>query len=665
MIFSLRAALFLGVATIFAGPVPALGQDSLGATGHSSEADELDVQEAEEEESIIVQGTRLGRRLQDEPLRVEAISGEEIEEKALMRPGNIAMLVNEIGGVRVQITSPALGGANVRMQGLEGRYTQLLADNLPLYGGQAASLGLLQVPPTDLAQVEVIKGAVSALYGGAALGGVINLVSKRPAHTFEADILANATTRNGQDLTAYVAGPVTRSAGLSFTAGAHRQAGQDLDSDGWLDMAGYERLTMRPRFRWDGDDGASFYLTFGAMTEERTGGTLPGRKVPDGTAFVQAQDTEQFDAGLVVTKPMGETGTLNIRASAMRQDHLHRFGAVVEDDRHTSLFAEASLTGESGTTAWVAGLAFQSDGFSSRTLPLFDYTYDVPGLFGQIEQDAAPDLTLAASARVDFHDSFGTQFSPRVSALYSPGPLTVRASLGRGFFAPTPFVDEIDAAGLSHLEPLGNLSAETAITASLDIGWARGPWEANLTLFGSDIDKATRLEPAAPDRVRLVNIEGTTRLRGSEMLLRFRRDGFTVTGSYVFVASSEPSRDGVGRNQQPLTPKHTAGLIGMWEEHGKGRIGIEAYYTGRQLLEDNPFRTRSRPYLHLGVLGEIVIGKMSLFANAENLLGVRQTRYNPILLPQRAPSGRWTLDAWAPLEGFILNAGVRLRFGGN
>lgn len=664
MINCFRTSLLLGSFTALAVPVSGWAQDTATASEqHAQEGDHAH-EETQGEGALIVEGTRLGRRLQDEPLRVEVIAGEEVEEKALMRPGNIAMLVNEIGGVRVQVTSPALGGANVRMQGLEGRYTQLLADNLPLYGGQAASLGLLQVPPTDLAQVEVIKGSVSALYGGSALGGMINLVSKRPGDAFEADILANATTRNGQDLTAYLAGPVSGSAGVSLTAGAHGQTGQDLDGDGWLDMAAYERLTARPRFQWDGDDGASIYVTAGVMTEERAGGTLPGRTVPDGSTFVQAQDTDRYDAGLVATKPVGEAGTLGIRASAMQQNHLHRFRSVIEDDRHTSLFAEATLAGEKGATAWVAGAAFQSDGFRSQAFPAFDYTYDVPGLFGQIEQQAGPDLTLAASARVDFHDTFGTQFSPRISALYRPGLWTIRASLGRGYFAPTPFVDEIDAAGLSRLEPLSDLEAETATTASLDIGWAKGSWEANLTLFGAGIDNATRLQPAAPDRVRLVNIDGTTRLRGSEVLLRFRQDGFTVTGSYVFVDSSELDPLGIGRRQQPLTPKHTAGLVGMWEEHAKGRIGIEAYYTGRQLLEDNPFRTRSRPYVHLGVLGEIVLGKVSLFANAENLLNIRQSRYDPLLLPQRAADGRWTVDVWAPLEGFILNAGVRMRFGG-
>jgi iron complex outermembrane receptor protein len=655
-----RLALLLGAASPFTLVMPAFAQNI--ATNEDENAHD---NESEEAQVIIVQGTRSGRRVQDEPIRVEVIAGEEIEEKAIMRPGNIAMLVNETGGVRVQVTSPALGAANIRIQGLEGRYTQLLADNLPLYGGQAASLGLLQIPPTDLGQVEVIKGSASALYGASALGGVINLVSKRPGDEFEAEVLGNVTTRNGQDLTAYVAGPLSGNAGLSLTVGAHRQSGQDLDGDGWLDMAAYDRLTARPRFQWDGDDGSSVYLTIGAMTEDRVGGTLPGRTVPDDTAFPQTQDTERLDAGLVAQTPLSDLATLNLRASAMRQDHLHRYGGVVEDDRHTSVFGEASVSGGSGATSWVGGIAFQSDGFRSETFPAFDYTYDVPSVFAQLEQEATLDLTLAASARVDFHDEFGTQFSPRLSTLYRPGNWTIRGSFGGGFFAPTPFVDEIDATGLSRLEPLGDLEAETAQTASLDLGYADGPWEANVTLFGANIENATRLREIATDRVELVNIDGTTHVRGTELLLRFKQDGFPVTGSYVFVDASEPDPSGIGRREVPLTPKHTAGLVGMWEEHGKGRIGIEAYYTGTQALDDNPYRTRSRPYLHLGILGEITIGKVSLFANAENLLDVRQTKYDPLLLPQRAPSGQWTVDAWAPLEGFILNGGIRLRFGGH
>ncbi|MHB1330147.1 MAG: TonB-dependent receptor plug domain-containing protein, partial [Gemmatimonadales bacterium] len=133
---------------------------------------QLEALQAELEE-IVVSATRSERRVEDTPLRVEVIDEEEIGEKVAMTPGDIAMMLNETAGLRVQTTSPSLGGANVRIQGLSGRYSLILADGLPLYGGQAGGLGLLQIPPVDLGRVEIIKGSVSALYGSAALGGVV------------------------------------------------------------------------------------------------------------------------------------------------------------------------------------------------------------------------------------------------------------------------------------------------------------------------------------------------------------------------------------------------------------------------------------------------------------------------------------------------------------
>jgi outer membrane receptor for ferrienterochelin and colicins len=640
----------IGVATA----QPALGQEPA-----SPEA-----AEDEESEEIIVQATRSGRRVQDEPVRVEVLGQEEIEEKALMRPGNIAMVLSETGGLRVQVTSPALGASNIRVQGMEGRYTQLLADGLPLYGGQASSLGLLQIPPTDLGQVEVIKGSASALYGPSALGGVINLVSRRPSSELEADLMANATSRDGHDLTGYVATPLGSAWGASVTGGLHRQTKQDLDDDGWLDMPGYDRWTIRPRLFLETASGATAYLTLGAMEEDRVGGTLPGRTTPDGSPFPQTQKTERLDGGLVTKVPIAGLGDLHLRASGMQQDHRHQFGSVVETDRHRTGFAELSTSGIAGGTSWVGGFAYQVDSFRSKTFPLFDYTCRVPGIFGQLEQQTGPDVTFAASARADFHNAYGTQFSPRVSALYKPGYWTIRASAGRGFFAPTPFVEEIEAAGLSRLEPLGNLEPETAKTASLDVGYARGPIELNATLFGSNMKNTTVLIETAPDRVRLVNEPGMTRIRGAELLARYRSNGFTLTGSYVFVDASEPEPDAPGRRNVPLTPRHTAGLVGMWEEHDKGRLGIEIYYTGKQNLDDNPYRTQGRPYVELGMMGEIVLGKVRLFLNAENIPDVRQTKFDPLLLPFRAADGRWTVDGWAPNEGFVLNGGVRFRLGG-
>lgn len=631
----------------------------------ASAAQAQEGQEAGEVEEVVVQATRSGRLAQDEPIRVEVIGREEIEEKILMRPGNIAMLLSETGGLRVQTTSPGLGAANIRVQGMRGRYTQLLADGLPIYGGQASSIGLLQIPPTDLGQVEVIKGAASALYGPAALGGVINLVSRRPGAEPEGELLLNLTTRNGQDLTAYAASPLGQGWSYSMVGGAHRQSRQDLDGDGWTDMPGYDRWSLRPRLFWEGDSGANAFLTLGLMDEQRQGGTLPGRTTPSGDPFPEAQDSRRYDAGLVAQSPLEGVGVLHVRASAMRQEHQHRFGEVIEDDRHDTYFAETSLAGGSDRTSWVGGLAVQTDAYRSDTFPAFDYTYTVPAAFMQVEYDLKDELTLAASARYDLHDEYGSRLSPRLSLLYRPGPWTVRASLGRGFYAPTPFVEEIEATGLSRLEPLEGLKAETANSASLEGGYSAGPIEANLTLFASDIRNAVQLQTLEDEgRVRLLNADGVTRTRGAEVLLRYRWDELTLTGSYVYVDATEPNPEGPGRREIPLTPRHTAGMVAMWEQHGKGRLGFEAYYTGRQQLENNPYRSQGRPYLELGILGELFFGSTSVFINLENLLNVRQTKYDPMVLPQRAPDGRWTVDAWAPTDGFVANAGVRLRFGG-
>ena len=620
-------------------------------------------EEAEPDDEIIVQATRSRRRVQDEPVRVEVLAREEIEEKILMRPGNIATMLSETGGLRVQVTSPALGASNIRVQGMDGRYTQLLADGLPLYGGQASSLGLLQIAPTDLGQVEVIKGAASALYGPSALGGVINLVSRRPGAAPQAELLLNATSRGGQDATAYLATPLGGAWSGSIVGGYHRQADRDIDGDGWIDLPRYRRWTVRPRLFWEGDDGASLFATAGAMTEKRRGGTRPGRTVPDGTAFVQAQDTDRRDAGLVLELPAGDDVTAQFRAAGTQQDHRHLFGPVREDDRHATLFAEASLAGHRGDTDWVGGVAYQLDRFRSEAFPLFDYEYRIPAAFGQVEQKLTPRLTLAGSGRLDAHSTYGTRFSPRLSLLYRPGPWTLRLSGGRGFYAPTPFVEEIEAAGLSRLAPLSGLKAETATNGALDIGYRRGPIEANVTVFAARLRGGTQLEPTGPAAVRLVNLPGQTRIGGTELLLRYRLGALTVTGSYVYLDATEPMIGG-GRRIVPLTPRHTAGMVAMWEKRDRGRVGVELYYTGRQALEDDPYRTRSRPYVELGLLGELVVGRARLFLNAENILGARQTRHAPLLRPTRAPDGRWTVDAWGPIEGFTLNGGVRFRLGG-
>ena len=217
---------------------------------------DLELQPTHEEE-VIVSATRTDKRVEDQPLRVEVVPGEEVQEKIMMTPGDVSMLLNETNGLRVQTTSPSLGGANVRIQGLRGRYTQILADGLPLYGGQTGSIGLLQIPPMDLGQVEVIKGVASALYGMSAIGGVVNLVTRRPpAQGREGEMLVEPDEPCRHRRRQLAGGAARASAGATrLSAAAHFQERSDLDR-GRLDRSAAVSTRGRPaaavlgRRRW-------------------------------------------------------------------------------------------------------------------------------------------------------------------------------------------------------------------------------------------------------------------------------------------------------------------------------------------------------------------------------------------------------------------------------
>src|SRR5690348_6144392 len=117
-------------------------------------------------QNVVISTTRLDQLVSNSPVHIDVIGKEDIEEGTAMSPGNIKELLTELSGTQVQQTSAVSGNETIRLQGLDGRYTQLLKDGFPLYGGFSGSLNILQTPPLDLRQVEIIKGAGSALYGG-------------------------------------------------------------------------------------------------------------------------------------------------------------------------------------------------------------------------------------------------------------------------------------------------------------------------------------------------------------------------------------------------------------------------------------------------------------------------------------------------------------------
>lgn len=609
------------------------------------------------EEHVTVSATRTERGLEDQPLRVEVLDPEEIGEKVMMTPGDVVMLLNEMGGMRVQATSPALGAASVRIQGMRGRYTRFLSDGLPLFGEQV-SLGLMQIPPLDLGRVEVIKGVASSLYGAGAMSGVVNFIARRPGTTPDLQVLANRSSRGATDAAFWYAAPLSERWGYSVLGSANGQQRTDVDGDGWADLPNYARGVVRPRLYWDTKAGSTFFATAGLTWENRIGGAMPGAVLPAAGHYVEALDTRRSDVGMTFQTATSAGVVWSVRGSWSSQHQDHTFGETVERDDHDTGFAELTVRRAIEAHTLVAGVAVERDKFQPIDTPQFAYTYTVPGVFVQDDVDVARWLAVSASARVDRHNEFGTFVSPRVAALLRRGPWSSRVSFGTGFFAPTPITEETETAALSRLTIVGPLKAERGRSASFDLTHSAGPLSSTLTLFHSTVSDPVEVERT--DRYILTNLSEPTTNTGIEALGVWKTEDFSFVASYALVRSRETID--AGRVDVPLTPRHSIGLDAAWEWHDTWRVGAEWYYTGAQRLEENPYRSESQPYSVFGLLATRQIGRTLVFVNGENLTDVRQTRWDPLLRPTRGIDGRWTVDAWGPLDGRNVNAGVRVKF---
>lgn len=217
--------------------------------------------EGEELEEVIIESTRSKRTIYNIPTRIEAISGEELEEKGNMKPGDIRMMLNESTGIQTQQTSATSYNSSIRIQGLDGKYTQILRDGFPLYSGFSGGLSLMQIAPLDLQQVEVIKGASSTLYGGGAIAGLVNLVSKTPKEERELSFMLNGTSALGLDASGFYSKKFNK-VGTTIFASYNLGTPYDPADIGLTAIPKFTRYTLNPRLFVDLNAKTSLNIGF-------------------------------------------------------------------------------------------------------------------------------------------------------------------------------------------------------------------------------------------------------------------------------------------------------------------------------------------------------------------------------------------------------------------
>lgn len=617
-------------------------------------------------EQIIVTSTRVRRSFAEQPTRVEILGGEEINEKVNMRPGDIRMLLNESTGIQVQQTSATSANASIRIQGLDGRYTQLLRDSMPLYGGFSGGLSLLQIAPLDLQRVEVIKGASSTLYGGGAIAGLVNLISKSPEAEPESLILVNATSAGGQDVSGYFSGQRENVGATLYTA-YNRSDAYDPADIGLSAIPEYERWSINPKL-FVSNENSEFSAGINFSAEDRLGGDMQFIDgATNGPAYFESSETRRLTTQLEYIRQLSSGNELVLRNSINLFDRDLQVPGFQFLGEQVSSFSEAHIVGATNSMDWVVGLNLWTEEFDQNAaLAGFDHSFDhqTAGAFIQGTFPLSDLWILEGGLRIDSTSDYGEFFLPRLSLLFTPNSTTnVRIGGGLGYKVPDAFIEDVERQQFLSVLPLqiDSLRAEESIGYNVDINREfelseNISLDVNLLLFYTRVDNPLRLQEFGPTMLQLSQPVDYLDTKGSEVNAVWRWQDFKFFLGLTHT-DVEEHRD-VGVNEYLLVPENRVNAVLVYEREEDIRVGLEAYYYGNQVLSDG---TESRGFWITGLMMEKYFGGgNSFFLNFENFSDTRQTRYGQlftgsILNPQFN-------DIYAPLDGFVINGGIKFRF---
>jgi len=619
----------------------------------------------EELEEVVITSTRSSRTIADIPTRVEFIAGEELDEKANMKPGDIRMLLSESTGIQIQQTSATSANASIRIQGLDGRYTQILKDGFPLYAGFSGGLGLLQTPPLDLKQAEVIKGSSSTLYGGGAIAGMVNLISRVPTDERDLRFFINGTSAKGLDISGFY-GQKFGKVGLTIFGARNSSEAYDPADIDLTAIPEYERYSISPKLFVDFNERTSLNAGINIMTEDRIGGDLHYIE-GNGDAihqYFERNKSYRFSTQLSFTRKIGDHASLNFKNSTNHYSRTIEVPAYTFDAIQNGTFTELSLSSAGDKSEWTGGLNLWTDNFSetqTTATPLRDYAQTTVGAFVQNTVSLSDKVSLESGLRGDYVIDYGFALLPRVSLLYKVSPaLSSRIGGGFGYKAPTIFTEESERMQYQNVLPISpdRNKLEKSYGANWDLNYRMEVGQVGVSInqlfFYTYLNDPLFLTDAGGGYYELVNLSGYMDTKGTETNIKVEYGDFKLFLGYTFT-DTKIHNDGVA-SQNPLTAKHRLNNVLMYEVEEKWKVGLEAYYFSKQRLSDD---TYGKEYWICGFMVERLWEKFSLFINFENFLDARQTRFDTIYTGTITnPVFR---DIYAPVDGFVVNGGIKLQ----
>ncbi|MGQ0829053.1 MAG: TonB-dependent receptor [Bacteroidota bacterium] len=623
--------------------------------------------EEEELDEVVITSTRSSRSINDIPTRVEFIAGEELEEKANMKPGDIRMVLAESTGIQTQQTSATSANTSIRIQGLDGRYTQILKDGFPLYSGASSGLGLLQIPPLDLKQVEVIKGSASTLYGGGAIAGLVNLISKTPQIEQELKFHFDGTSAKGLNLSGFYSKRFNKMGTTLFLAHnrnmAYDPANIDLSA-----IPKFERYTLNPKIFFYPSEKTDINLGVNATLEDRIGGDMHHIEGKGDSThnYFEKNKTERISTQLLAEHKFGECSHITFKNSFSYFNRVLNTPGYKFNGTQNSTFTEANYANHGEKTEWIFGLNLWTDQFSEKQLDtsaLRNCDQLIAGAFIQNTCKISKWLHLETGFRTDHVVDYGFVYLPRISALFKISPhITSRLGGGMGYKAPTIFTEESERIQYRNVLAINKHTnkLERSYGANWDINYRTAfandkvTFSINQMFFYTYLSNPLILMTQANNQYRFINVNGYTESKGAETNVKIGLGDFKLFSGYTYT-DARIYQNGTN-TESPLTAKHRINSVLMYEVEEKWKVGLEAYYFSPQKLSDG---TIGREYTICGFMVEKLWEKLSIYINFENFLDARQTKFDRVYTGTLTnPTYR---DIYAPLDGFVINGGIKIK----
>lgn len=625
--------------------------------------DSAKVKEKNIDEVIIVASSRTQQKIENSPQKIEILGKEEMQEESGIKPAGIASILGDISGVQIQQTSAISGNSNVRIQGLDGRYTQILKDGMPLFDGFSGGLGVLNIPPLDLQQVELIKGSASTLYGGGAIGGLVNIISRKPTTKQELTALANYSTLSEKNLNLY-ASKKYNFLGYTFFAGYTSQNAKDINKDGFSDVPEINSVVVHPKLFLYPSSNSTISLGWSGTFDKNLGGDM---QVINGNSNVNHQYFEQNKTKrnsyeLIFEQKFNDNSKLSLKNSISNFNRNFLSNNNLLKAKQTNYFSELSYIKNIQKSTLVIGTDVQGSKFSPKDYQFFQVPQFENNSFGIFIQNSIKfnNTNIEAGIRQDFTNNYGNFFLPQIAVIHHFNERwAARAGIGLGYKVPNALSPSVYDYPIENILPIDiqNTIAEKSVGYNAEFNYKKkfgndNEIFINQAFFLTQINHPITGNINSKGNIYFKNENKPVISKGFDTYIKATLDEWELYLGYTFTIAENKFLE---KNQFiPLTPKHRFAMTAL-KEFNTWKAGIEASYTGKQHRLDYTF---TPSYLFMAAMISKDLGKhFTLVLNCENLLDYRQSKKESLYFGSISNPTFYPL--WSPIDGRVINLSVK------